>query len=183
MNYAAVKFRPRSTGKTLGSMINSTFDPPPLVQGVVTLQQPNDPDILDLRRLWEAKRGTRLMPSRSDFDPWEFKSLLPDVFLIDVVPPPDRYRCRLLGENVVRFHGQNFTGRTFEECFEPSAAALLMALFDAVVESRAPMVRTGAAYWWIDKKYDMFESCYFPLASDGRTVNMVLGAIRFSKPH
>ncbi|HUK08709.1 MAG TPA: PAS domain-containing protein [Stellaceae bacterium] len=165
-------------------MANSTaIDPPPLVRGVVTLQHPDDADFVDLWRLWLSKRGNRPMPSRRDFEPWEFKPLLPDVFLVDVLPPPARYRFRLVGGNVVRFHGHNFTGKTFEECFDPSAAGLLAALYDSVVEGRAPIFRAGAAYWWTEKQYDMYESCHLPLSPDGRSVNMVLAAIRFHKPH
>jgi len=163
-------------------LIPSTVDPPPLVRGVVTLQSPDDPDFLDLWRLWELKRGNRPLPSRSDLEPWEFKPLLPDIFLVDVLPPPARYRFRLLGESVVRFHGHNFTGRTFQECFQPLAAAQLTALFDAVVAGRAPIFRTGAAYWWTEKQYEMYQSCAFPLAADGRTVNMIIGAIKFHRP-
>jgi hypothetical protein len=141
-------------------MANSTaIDPPPLVRGVVTLQHPDDADFVDLWRLWMSKRGNRPMPSRRDFEPWEFKPLLPDIFLVDV------------------------TGKTFEECFELSAAALLTALYDSVVEGRAPVFRAGAAYWWTEKQYDMYESCHLPLSPDGRSVNMVLAAIRFHKPH
>jgi hypothetical protein len=157
------------------------IDVPPLMQEVVRLQRPNDPDFVDLWQLWESKRGTRLLPSRSDFDPWEFKTLLPDIFLLDVLPPPARYRFRLLGENVVRFHGHNFTGKSLRECFEPAAETLLTALFDVVVEGRAPVFRAGQAYWWTDRKYGTYESCALPLSADGFTANMVFGAIKFPK--
>ena len=156
---------------------------PPRVKGVVTLQRPHDGDYLNLLRLWELKRGARLMPSRADFDPAELTTLLPDIFLVDVLPPPAHYRFRLMGENVVSFHGGNFSGKTFLECFEPRSAALLIALFDSVVEGRAPIFRTGEAYWWSDKKYSAFECCYFPLSADGRDVNMVIGAMRFPMRH
>jgi len=136
-----------------------------------------------LLRLWELKRGTRPMPSRSDFDPSELATLLPDIFLVDVLPAPAHYRFRLMGKNVVSFHGDNFSGKTFAECFEPRVAALLVALFDTVVETRAPIFRTGEAYWWSDKRYSAFECCYFPLSADGQTANMVFGAMRFPSRH
>ena len=156
---------------------------PPRVKGVVTLQRPHDAHYLNLLRLWESKRGTRLMPSRSDFDPIELETLLPDLFLVDVLPPPAHYRFRLMGENVVSFHGGNFSGKTFSECFEPRAAMLLVALFDSVVEGHAPIFRTGEAYWWTEKHYHAFECCYFPLSDNSRTANAVMGAMRFPRRH
>jgi hypothetical protein len=123
------------------------------------------------------------MPSRSDFDASDFVTLLPDIFLVDVLPAPTHYRFRLVGENVVKFHGENFSGKTFAECFEPRAAALLVALFDSVVEGHAPIFRTGEAYWWSDRIRRAFECCYFPLSADGRAANMVIGAMRFPRRH
>jgi hypothetical protein len=172
-------------GRTSGPMTDSISAElsPPLVKGVVTLRLPHETDFLDVLRLWQSKRGARSMPSRLDFEPSEFAALLPDIFLVDVAPTPPRYRFRLMGEQVVRFHGCNFTGKTFEQCFEPRAATLLVALFDTVVEGHAPIFRAGTAYWWTEKTYRKFESCYFPLSADGHTANMVLGAVRFPRLH
>jgi hypothetical protein len=169
---------PRRVGSPMIELVQGR-PAPPFVNGVATLHSPTDPDFLNLWHLWETKRGTRLLPSRSDFDPTEFKALLPDTFLLDVLPSAPHYRFRLMGENVVSFHGRSFTGKTFEQCFEPPALTLLTALFDAFVEGRVPIFRAGNAYWWSDQSYKTFESCYFPLSADVRVVNMVLGAIRF----
>jgi hypothetical protein len=42
------------------------------------LDRPCDPDLVELYRLWETKRGERLMPSRGDFDPSEFSQAAAD---------------------------------------------------------------------------------------------------------
>jgi hypothetical protein len=63
-----------------------------------TLDEPRDPDLVALYRLWITKRCLRLMPSRADFDPAEFKRLLAGVVLMEAGPPGGPYIVRLVGE-------------------------------------------------------------------------------------
>ena len=157
---------------------------PPIVDGVVTLTAPRDPRLAALYDLWKAKRGSRQMPARDDFKPAEFKTLLPNICLLDVVAAPERYRARLMGEEVVKlFEGGNPVGKTVEDVTNPEAAAPLRAVLDSIVDSRAPLFRAGKVYWRTEKSFVDYESANLPLSSDGANVTMLMIALVFIGEH
>jgi len=147
---------------------------------IQVLEGPQNPDLAALHQLWLAKRGTRPMPARADFEPAEFRSLLPHIMLVDVLPAPDIYRVRLMGQAMIDFHGRNLTGLTPREYAPPEALARFTALARLIVDGRMPVFRAGRAYWVRDKDFKRFESCHLPLSADGISVNMILGALKFS---
>jgi hypothetical protein len=64
---------------------------------------------LDHYRYWLAKRGTRVMPARSDINPADFPLLLPYLVLVESVD--DQFRYRLVGSAITRAAGYDPTGR------------------------------------------------------------------------
>ena len=54
------------------------------------------------------------------------------------------------------------------------------ALMDVILETKAPIFRTGNVYWSEDRSYVAYEGCTLPLSSDGLNVTMVLGTEIFS---
>lgn len=149
------------------------------VSGARSLDRPRDPELAALHRLWEAKRGARALPARADFEPAEFRRLLPNILLLDVLPPPEFYRVRLAGEAVNEFYGQNITGLTPREYMGAEAANAISGLIATVVTSGQPVFRSGRTYWQSDRSYKRFENCMLPLAKDGHCVDMLLVAIKF----
>lgn len=149
------------------------------VSNVEILEQPRDPDLRRLHALWEAKRGDRRMPSRADLDPSEFRNLLPHVLLADLVPPPETYRIRLMGQAIVDFYGLNPTGRAPDLWLDPAAAERFKHLANLIADTKAPAFRAGNVFWIPSKYHKHFESCYLPLSADGVACNMVIGAIKF----
>jgi hypothetical protein len=147
---------------------------------ITSLAEPQDEDLLQLYRLWHAKRGTRALPSRTDFDPREFPRLLPNVMLVDLLPAPDFYRVRLVGQVIIDFYGRNVAGLTPREYLAPDALAAFGELIQQLVTTRQPLCRTGRVYWQKDKTHKQYESCLMPLGSDGETVDKVLAAIKFA---
>jgi hypothetical protein len=146
---------------------------------VNVLAEPQDTDLLQLYRLWHAKRGTRALPARSDFDPAEFPRLLPNIMLVDLLPPPDLYRVRLVGEVINEFYGRNVAGLLPREYLPPDALAVFAGLIRQLVETRTPLCRSGRVYWQRDKTHKRYESCLMPLGSDGETADKVLATIKF----
>ena len=150
--------------------------PPEIAPEASFLDAPSDPELIALYNLWRGKRGLRLMPSRSDFDPDEFRSLLPNVFILQVDLQADGdFNVRLAGETVIEFFG----------CREHPAGAFegreaMARLMKVVIERRAPIFRAGPAYWSPSKQHRHFEACFLPLSTDEKSVNMVLAAVKFS---
>src|SRR5262249_49776119 len=89
------------------------------------------------------------------------------------------YTVRLVGEEVVHFVGRNLTGQPAGSMMEPPAAQIMIKILDAVKTERVPKFRVGKAHWHLEKSYRDFEACFLPLSSDGETVDIVLGGIKF----
>jgi hypothetical protein len=151
----------------------------PEYEGVVTLDAPQDPDFAAFLRWWEDATRTRPLPSRADFDPTQHRRLLPHIFIMEVVPPPDYYVQRLVGSTVESFYGTRLGGQALRQSFPGDGADRLTRLYDAIRAARKPCFRTGLTYWWAQKSYRRFESCFFPLSPDGVEVNMIIGGIKF----
>jgi hypothetical protein len=139
------------------------------------------PELQELHAVWQSLRHGRTMPARRDFDPTAVPKLLPDIFLVDVLPdrPPEgRYRVRVQGTAQVAYHGTDWTGSYLHELVDAATAARFIALGDYIVESREPWMSTGNLYWLPRKPFYRFETVMLPLSDDNRTVNMILGLTR-----
>jgi hypothetical protein len=119
------------------------------------------------------------MPSRADIDPGEITPVLPHIFLIESVPPPNYYRYRIHGSALAEFHGRDFTGLTIHETISREDADTTIRVFDGICQSRKPLMATGPVFWTRPGELKGFESCNLPLSADGNTVNMIFGAIKF----
>jgi hypothetical protein len=141
------------------------------------IDTPHDPDLRALHEYWDGLRGDRAMPSRQDIDPTAIPKLLPYVFMYNVVADGGGYSIRLAGEEVVRLVGH--TGRPAGSTMTPLGSATLITVLDAVTAERVPKFRAGKAFWHPDRMHQDYEGCFLPLSSDGKTVNIVLGGVKF----
>jgi hypothetical protein len=154
--------------------------PPDFAPGAEFIDAPRDPDLRALHKLWLAKRGDRRLPSRADFDPSEFKSLLQDFFVYDVGPTDGSFTVRLIGDRLRNFIGSNVRGKSAGSAFQAEGTAALVRILNSAAKQRTPIFRTGQAYFSRDRSYQQFEACLLPVSADGETVNMILGAVRLS---
>ncbi|MDP1626232.1 PAS domain-containing protein [Parvibaculum sp.] len=142
------------------------------------VEQPVLAAVLDY---WNAKRGTRTMPSRADINPLELKEYLGWVIILDVLPEFRDFRYRLVGTKVARYFGADGTGQTIEQAFRsfgPGAVKGVQAIHRKAARDRVPMRAHGEAAW-LAEGYDYFDSLYLPLSDDGETVNMILSVFTF----
>lgn len=134
---------------------------------------PRAPELRALLAYWQSKCGADgRLPSRRQIDPVELRSLLPHVYLIDVLPD-EVFRVRLLGEVHVAVYGSGLIGRTIDEIFPPVHAAEFKKLYTAVLRRRGPVVNGGQVFWWRNKEWLPFEGLHMPLAGDGRNIDMI----------
>jgi hypothetical protein len=129
---------------------------------------------------WEHKRGARPLPRRGDIDPLELKAYLRHLFLIEVLGR-DEFRYRLLGSEITDRYGRNSTGKTVREAYaaQPAVADWLTGMLVAVTRNARPVLATGSLAA-INKEHILSESLHLPLADDGESVGMILGAARYS---
>ncbi len=145
------------------------------------------PDMTDARLsrlydLWLERRGPRVLPERSDFDPVRLKPWLGNLALIEVGEDRE-YRYRLYGTNFVFRFGVEMTGRTVED-LPPEQSAAIREDYDAVVDSVRPLSRRYTSRFDIidlhrrldSQRLETWERLVLPLANGGDAVAMLMVA-------
>lgn len=136
-----------------------------------------------LRRLlyyWTVKRGDRPFPSRTDIDPLDLPDLLPNLFLVDVLPTlpgaDPRFRYRLTGTRVDEIYDQNLTGKTPGDIRTVEIAIQVEQQYRQVLDDRRPrcdhvtLLARDHTFWH-------YERLILPLSSDGIRIDTLLGGI------
>ena len=140
----------------------------------------NSPRLREAYSYWDAKRQTKLMPSRSDLDPVEIPRLLPYVILIDVMREPLDFRYRLVGTQACVIMRRDLTGQIFSEIPGNGQASALWRGCEAVVSSKAPMC-WQFSYLGPERSLRDCERVLLPLSKDGVNVTMIFKVITFER--
>jgi hypothetical protein len=134
------------------------------------------PDLHALFKYWQSKRAGRKMPSRSDLDPAELKTLLPSMILVDVLydaAGKAEFVYRLLGTREVEIRGENPTGKRVADTFFGPSLENVIGCYQTVVDHREPYLDDD--YYLRDGDDFADEANIFlPLSNDGEQVNMIL---------
>ncbi|HEX2113152.1 MAG TPA: PAS domain-containing protein [Alphaproteobacteria bacterium] len=115
------------------------------------------------------------LAGRQHVDPLDLKDVLPFINLVDVAREKAglRFRFRLVGSAQTQMAGREITGLSVEEAVLPDYVDRILSNMRAVVEHKAPVYdRFPTAH--LDREYLDSERVYFPLASDGATVDMLI---------
>lgn len=135
------------------------------------------PRVEELHRYWRDKAGDGSLPARAAIDPIDIRRILPYVVIAEIEAEPLRVRYRLVGTQVVESNGAEFTNRYLDEC-NFAAEELLLECYQRLVATRAPVF---AYYEWHKPGWRMptgavgaNEIGFFPLSSDGTTVNFAI---------
>lgn len=136
-----------------------------------------DPRVRAFYEYWDAKRGRRLMPSRSDIDPAEIVAFLPSIIILDVVSQdPLRLRYRLVGTMEAEARGGDPTGKLVGEAFHGRSAQEVLENYRLIVTRAAPVY--DGDYVSLPKPQDgaleEMGTILLPLSDDGHTVNKVV---------
>ncbi len=79
-----------------------------------------------------------------------------------------------LGTEIITFTGRDGTGRYMDELYPNFASSTAWKHLAHAVEARTPVFRRANITSNSEKNYVMSERLILPLASDGRTVDMLL---------
>ena len=132
------------------------------------------PKVRKIFDYWVSIHPDSGLPGRQHFDPIDVPDLLPNIRLVDVVGDPPRFQVRLCGDRVRDHFGSCQQGQFFDEMYPPFANRPSYADFMAVIESGRPRVHQGFCELNPAKDFVPLERIVLPLASDGRTVDMLL---------
>jgi len=123
---------------------------------------------------WRAQHDGDMLPGRQHIDPIDFPDLLPNIRLIDVVGDPPRFKVRLTGERVSDHFGRSLTGQYFDDVFPQFENRESCKAFIKTMENRRPYWNLGVCDLNPEKDFVPFERLVLPLASDGKTVDLLL---------
>ena len=130
---------------------------------------------------WLMKKGDRLAPSRTDFNPAEIKAFLPIVNFVDVCWEPEGFRHRLVGTEIVQHLGRDATGRWVDADLYGEAADRIFASLLQVAREVRPYRRRSPMTWHPHSWLTM-ESMELPLIDESGRVNMILRGVSYSAP-
>jgi hypothetical protein len=89
---------------------------------------------------WDGLRGGRPMPRRDEVDPVDLARWLPYISIMELHYDPFRVRYRVVGTEVARISGEDFSNRWLEETgWPPESMALNRLLYEKVAHSRVPL--------------------------------------------
>lgn len=138
-----------------------------------------DPRLKELYAYWNARRGDRRMPRRSDIDPpLDLRHLLGRLLLADVVRPgnamPARFRFRLVGSELAQEASVDMTGRWLEE-FPHAVYREYMTVNYGIVAATGQPRRT-LRHFVADDRVWSYEALVLPLGHDN-LVDMLLAGV------
>ncbi len=132
-----------------------------------------------IRRLFEHWKSIHppggLLPGRQHLDPLHVPKLLPVMWMLDVYRDPLRFRYRLIGTDHVFAMETDPTGKWFDDVHPALMTGPLYTLILAATERGLPAYRRGKPTIQLEKDYLELETMMLPLATDGRTVDILLG--------
>lgn len=130
--------------------------------------------ILALEAYWDGLRSDRVMPRRDEVDPVDLARWLPYISIMELHYEPFRVRYRVVGTEVARINGEDFSNRWLDDTgWSPQAIDLNRLLYAKVAETQRPLYGlstisfAGRSDW-------VFEWVLLPLSHDGRTVTHCL---------
>jgi hypothetical protein len=138
-----------------------------------------NPRLQQLHAYWQGLRKGAAWPSRKDIDPAGLRFILGHVFLLDVERAPPAFRYRLFGVNLARRAGYELTGKTVDEIPAADMRAFLRQQYEAMLAQPQPMLERGERSLLGTRR---FELLLLPLAEDGKTLDMILGALLYADP-
>ncbi len=129
---------------------------------------------------WQTKKGTRRAPARSDIDPLDFPTLLPNIFMFDVLRDPLDYRMRLIGTNLTQVMERDCTGFLFDEIYKGSSAKKLRREYEQATFEFKPVFSEVVADW-MGREYLTYHRLLLPLSTDDSQVDILLGCTFFEQ--
>jgi hypothetical protein len=129
----------------------------------------------ELFQYWDRRRAGRPAPDRSEIEPSDIRSILPDTFILEV-DEARGYAWRLAGTRVCGLHCRELKGRDFLTDWHGKERATLTSLLEAVVTESAVAVLQAA---YATERGQMIEAemVLLPLRVFARPICRVLGAI------
>lgn len=135
------------------------------------------PGVAGLYAWWRSLAEGGRLPLRREFDITEHAPLVPDLFLVEVLPNGD-YLIKIEGERMIELFGVNNSGRVVSEALgQEEYGHALAEYYRGIVEERLCRRCIGNVERINDRRSLRFEAIDCPLSRDGRQVDFILGVV------
>jgi hypothetical protein len=135
------------------------------------------PGFEDLVRLWQDKRGDRVVPSWSDFDFFDFKGWHSRIGVYEISYDPFDYICRLSGTDVDKVYEQTMTGTKGSELAEMRVEYPVTMEFYEMTCRQMLIARTSGSLNLKGREHVLATLVEFPLSDDGIRATNTLEAL------
>jgi len=129
-----------------------------------------------LFRHWEAIRGERSVPSRSDLDLRRITDIVPWLFILERNPVRQAYRWRLAGTGIGLLWGRELTGGEFLDEWRAHERPGFGAILDRVVAELQPCIARAHAMS-IDGDWVKLELLGVPIRTTASNQVQILGTV------
>lgn len=132
--------------------------------------------IQQIMAYWEALRGERMLPKRSELDPRGIENTLENAFVLERIAPGIA-RLRIAGSHLSDLMGMEVRGMPVSSFFAPASREALTAVLEGVFEDPAVVELTLTAERGIGKPALEARMLLLPMTSDSGDVSRILGCL------
>ena len=125
------------------------------------------PGFEDMARLWQERRGDRVVPSWSDFDFYDFKDWHSRLAVIDISYNPFDFTWRLSGSEIDGVYKRTMTGAKRSELTELRLEESETMKFYEMTSSHMLIARTSGPINLKGREHVHATFVEFPLSDDG----------------
>jgi len=135
-------------------------------------------EIREIFRYWLERREQSGAPAQGRIEPRTIPHKhLPNLFLYDH-EPEGRFRCKLIGTDIVRVLGRDDTGRYLDEILDPPTVTETTKLFNQAVKSGRPVYYRYRALTARGERRQ-FSRILLPVSSGRGRIDQVFGMVRY----
>ena len=128
-----------------------------------------------LHAYWDRLRGTRAAPDRADLDPGAIRSILGDVYLLEL-GAPQQLTVRLAGTRLCTLFCRELKGASLDSLFAPEDRGEIADLVGEASGSVIPLVAGLGGETAAGQTIDL-EFMALPLRHRGRTQGRLVGSL------
>lgn len=134
------------------------------------------PEIAQVEAYWEALRGGRLVPDRSEVDPRGVDSALRNAFILERIAP-GLARLRIAGQNLNALMGMEVRGMPFSAMIEPESRSDFAERLEAVFSEPAILRMDLESASGFGRGLLRAELIVLPLKSDFGDISRAIGCL------
>ncbi|MBL4667628.1 MAG: PAS domain-containing protein [Sneathiella sp.] len=127
---------------------------------------------------WQSKRIDQNLPSWSDINPAEIKSLLPNIVVLHVDHDPLNFIEKITGDVILSRSVKNTMGISWRDYEGRGPGSKIWQVMEEVVDSKQPSFH-HIPYVGLHKEFMEIETVACPISDDGKTVCRIMCFVEY----